>query len=343
MVTSQSFVARIAICNDHVRKALQHLTDRYLDDVKHELDRIVENLGDAQQRHESTVMVLGEQVANARQGVLTEHATSRSHQQQLSTCERTIFLRESTIKEQKSEIKRLRQTHAEAISERLQQHEQNEQNLTKTKLKLYQEGLAEGSWISDIILQGTSPRWPKFLSKSFKQAILRGDKHAVVSLLRSEPILARSPALHYAALAGDTDIAELLRAHGMDINGQCMMGSEENHGGTVYGVTPMHLAIGARNESVIRYLRRNNASFDPPVGPSGKKTTAPPFWLISEHWMNRSRNQDDIIGILNTIKSLGWDVRAKLNKDGSSMQDLAERNLGGRPELKQAVLEELQC
>lgn len=103
----------------------------------------------------------------------------------------------------------------------------------------------------------------------------------------------------------------------------------------------MHLAIGARNESMIRWLKRQGANFEAPVGPTGKKTTSPVFWLVNEHWLRRSGEPEDVVRILRVLKDLGWDVRAKLNFGGKTLRDLVDENVGDRVGLRNAMLEEL--
>lgn len=353
--TAQAHMAgRFAICNEHIRKARQHLTRFRLEDVKGELDGIATNLNGIKRTHETTIQNLQNQLSTAEQNLTIERENSQNLEEQLKSHERKITLRDRTIKDIKQEMKYLRETHDEAITKKLKRQQAD---FTATKMELYQEGLAKGSWLSNIALTSTSPRNPHLLPLSLKQAIFRDVASSVEKLLVSEPGWARSPALHYAALVGSVEIAEILRKRGLDVNEQCIMSSEDNLGGTVYAITPMHLAIGARNEAMIRYLRKEGGRFEKPKGSEKrnisagkkktqhterKKTIAPIYCLIQERWLRREGSVEDVVNILKLVKDLGWDSKSPLNREGETMGLLARRLLEKREELRDAIRKELQ-
>lgn len=193
------------------------------------------------------------------------------------------------------------------------------------------------SWLNNLML---TPTTASTMSSSLKKALILGDKQTVASVLAREPLIG-APALHMAALFGDVEVAKLLVARGVPVNGICDAQSEK-FGQLVHGVTPMHLAIGAQHGDMVRYLHSVGGTFFASDAGRGKRSSAPPLWLISKRWLNMVGDDPKrIVSILRTMKKLGWNTNASLNEGGDTMRSLARKNLSGRIELQSAVLAEL--
>lgn len=173
------------------------------------------------------------------------------------------------------------------------------------------------------------------LSWRLKQAIVTGNQRDVASRIDNGDHVG-PPALHLAALFDELEIAKLLVERGSaDVNGQCTCNSSKP-GLSVYGVTPMHLAIGAQNVKLIRYLARKKGFFG-----RQKRHSAPPLWLLNERWLSKPGNDNPqkMRSVLETMQDCNWDTNARLNEDGKRMRDLAKTQLVSRPALQRVVLQ----
>lgn len=201
--------------------------------------------------------------------------------------------------------------------------------------------LKRGEWLNSLKL--TNPTNER-LDPSLDQAIRSGDVQKVSQILitsRPRPV---APALHMAALFNEADIAKLLIQHGASVFEICEAESETHK--PIHGVLPMHCAIGAQNDEMIRLLKDKGADFKATTTPVNKRhrVSAPPLWLISDRWL-RTTGKDDaasVLRILATMKELGWSKRDKLNEDGDRMAELVEKLKTSRPQLRRAVLEFLE-
>lgn len=70
------------------------------------------------------------------------------------------------------------------------------------------------------------------MSSSRKKALIFGDKQTIASVLAREPLVGAS-ALHRAALFGDVQVAKLLVARGLPVNGLCNAQSEQPGNGSM--------------------------------------------------------------------------------------------------------------
>ncbi|KXT01471.1 hypothetical protein AC578_9533 [Pseudocercospora eumusae] len=178
------------------------------------------------------------------------------------------------------------------------------------------------------------------LSWRMKQAIITGNQKDVASRIDNGDHVG-PPALHLAALFNELEIASLLvERGGANVNGQCTCNSSKP-GKSVYGVTPMHLAIGARNVKMIQYLAENGGNFGRQAAGARQRYSAPPLWLLNERWLSKPGHAEPqkVVTVLATMKDCGWDTYARLNEDGQTMEDLAEKKLASRPALHGAVLQ----
>ncbi|KAF7191761.1 hypothetical protein HII31_06806 [Pseudocercospora fuligena] len=178
------------------------------------------------------------------------------------------------------------------------------------------------------------------LSWRMKQAIITGNQRDVASRIDNGDHVV-PPALHLAALFNELEIAKMLVERGnANVNGQCTCNSSKP-GKSVYGVTPMHLAIGARNVKMIQYLAKNGGNFGRQAAGAGQRFSAPPLWLLNERWLSKPGNAEPqkVVTVLATMKDCGWDTYARLNEDGQTMKDLAKKNLASRTALQGAVLQ----
>ncbi|KAM3417475.1 hypothetical protein BST61_g5719 [Cercospora zeina] len=178
------------------------------------------------------------------------------------------------------------------------------------------------------------------LPEPLLQALVHNDKPSVSRLLAASPQVG-APALHIAALFGDVDFAKSLLARGASVNEVCDARSEHS-GRALNGVTPMHLAIAAQRPDMIRFLRYAGGSFSAPRLRSGQRTTAPPLWLVCCRFLNMFGDDTaKVIGVLRLLKQLGWNKHNELNCKNEDMRMVVWRELGGRVELRNAILAEL--
>jgi len=169
-----------------------------------------------------------------------------------------------------------------------------------------------------VVARASAALFPNDLGK----AIISGDRQEVEVILRSTRSVRRTgEALHIAALFGEVQIATKLLAAGEKVNSSCTTKTREPNG-LCYNVTPLHLAIGAQQDQMIRFLVGHGArmqvdNFHP--GPT--KASAPPLWLLSERWLTLTGCNDPqkVTGTLNCLISLGWDLNFRLNYNGHTM------------------------
>lgn len=157
-----------------------------------------------------------------------------------------------------------------------------------------------------------------------EDAVCEGDHAALVGLLGKEKGFWRSKmrkrgrperltALHFAALFGEKDMARRLLEAGHGIN-------EIPYGYSTI-LTPLTLAIGARQVEMVDYLIAN-----------GARPTEPDTWSsLAGHLMNRSwlmktmsENERDfvpdrIIAIFETLLRNGWDINAPFESSGRTV------------------------
>jgi hypothetical protein len=153
----------------------------------------------------------------------------------------------------------------------------------------------------------------------YKDALIRGDLEAVRSLIdRKVP---SNFTLHWAALFGDVEIAQLLIDTGTRKVGEKCTTSSENGYGTCNNITPMHLAILARRQVMIRCLDKRDAGFGRVRKPDGKLATAPPRWLLVDRLPGLGL--DGVEATIDTLLSLRWNIDAPLCDDEKRILDLA--------------------
>lgn len=195
------------------------------------------------------------------------------------------------------------------------------------------------SWLRDLNLHMNYTSTDPTSASRLQNAIINSDLNSVREALSTNPVLHSSPCLHLAALFGDLDIVRALLDYGVRPNVNCSGRSFRQ--GDLHGITPMHLAIGAQHDSVIRLLRRRGASFSA----FNSKIAAPPKWLVSERWLkmlDRAATGQSTVGILRTLKELGWDQQRVVDPKGRDMRAaLRELDHCGFLEVQVAVRVEL--
>jgi len=190
-------------------------------------------------------------------------------------------------------------------------------------------------WLDNLDLQGPNMNPP------FRDAILEGDLERVRMLLTTE----RGPprfALHFAAVFGEVGIAELLMRHGGKVGATCQTASEKAGKHCPY-VNPLHLAIGARQHAMIRFLDQKQAKFGRPEADS-TQTVAPPRWLLSKICLRVAKCEDpqEINATIDTLLSLKWNINAPLNYAEDTMLDVAMGLVEDRTGFKAAIVKHLQ-
>jgi len=157
----------------------------------------------------------------------------------------------------------------------------------------------------------------------YRAAIARSDKGEVQKLLRANK--SASGALHVAALFNEVEIAKILLEAGSNINATCrMVRLTENPNrpdGWAYTLTPLHVAIGAHQREMIRFLKGKGASLGVPQRSSQdpkKAPMAPARFLLSKGWLRMSRCEDvkEVAATLDVLTSEPgvWDINARLNE-----------------------------
>jgi tetratricopeptide (TPR) repeat protein len=158
--------------------------------------------------------------------------------------------------------------------------------------------------IEEIVCNGDHPALVNFLGK--KKEIWR-------SKFRKHVRPERLTALHYAALFGEIDMARRLLNSGFNIND------------TPYGYTtslsPLKMAIGARQVSMVEFLIGQNAR---PAEPETWATLA--GQLLSRSWIEKTLSEADrdvtanrIVSIMNILLKRGWTINAPCEASGSTV------------------------
>ncbi|KAF2170895.1 hypothetical protein M409DRAFT_18867 [Zasmidium cellare ATCC 36951] len=179
----------------------------------------------------------------------------------------------------------------------------------------------------------------EFLDRSLEQAIRSSDVQKVSQILSSSPpIRPVAPALHIAALANDLQTATLLLAHDPSL-AKISCTAKSAAGKNLHGVLPMHLAVGAQHAQMIRLLHSHGADLLA-VSDKKHKNSAPPLWLVSERWLSWTGKDkvEEVVGILELLRGLGWRKGDRINREGWRMGDLVVRNLESRKALKRGLL-----
>ena len=145
-----------------------------------------------------------------------------------------------------------------------------------------------------------------------------------------------------AAMFNEKDIATALIRYGVDVNEQCKL-SGTTKARFPYGATALHLAIAMQHDAMIRLLVEQGARLKV-IRTSGKVMTAPPRWLIVGYWLEISqcRNVEQVIRILETLLSLGWDINAELTHSGKTFLQLARAYYGHGEEFRRKVVKYLK-
>jgi ankyrin repeat protein len=157
-----------------------------------------------------------------------------------------------------------------------------------------------------------------------EDAVCAGDDLALVSLLNKEKGFWRSKlrkrirperltALHFAALFGEIDMARRLLSSGYNVN-------EVPYGYTT-NLSPLKLAIGARQVDMIEFLIANGAK---PSEPDSWTTLA--GHLMNRSWLQKTMSEVEkhhvpnmIMAIFRILLKQGWDVNAPFEASGRTV------------------------
>lgn len=157
-----------------------------------------------------------------------------------------------------------------------------------------------------------------------EEAVCDGDYSTLATLLNRKKDFWRSKlrkrvrpervtALHFAALFGEINMAQLLLGSSFNIN-------EVPYGYTT-NLTPLKFAIGARQVDMVDFLIANGAK---PSGPDSWSTLA--AQLMSRSWLIKTMSEAEkefvpnrIIAILRTLLKHGWDVNAPFETSGRTV------------------------
>ncbi|KAF2832182.1 hypothetical protein CC86DRAFT_390339 [Ophiobolus disseminans] len=157
-----------------------------------------------------------------------------------------------------------------------------------------------------------------------EEAVCKGDLPTLINLLGKKKGFWRSgmrkrvrpervTALHFAALFGETDMAQRLVNSNFNVN--------EIPFGYSTSLTPLHFAIGARQVDMVEFLVAN-----------GARPTEPDTWsslagqLMSRSWLVKTMSESEkefvshrMILILNILIKQGWDVNAPIETSGKTV------------------------
>lgn len=196
--------------------------------------------------------------------------------------------------------------------------------------------LKRTEWLARLKL---TPNEGEFLDPSLEQAIRSSDAQKVSQILASSPSpRVVAPALQIAALSNDIQIATMLLKYNPALTkSHCTGKTDDNK--NLYGVLPMHCAIGAQHPAMIRLLRDYGADLFAVT--HTKRVSAPPLWLVSERWLGLTGKDDSasVIEILELLRTMGWRKGDKINREGYRMKDVVDINLVSRPVLRRKLLE----
>jgi tetratricopeptide (TPR) repeat protein len=158
--------------------------------------------------------------------------------------------------------------------------------------------------IEEIVCNGDHPALVNFLGKRKEIWRSKFRKH-----VRPE----RLTALHYAALFGEIDMARRLLNSGFNIN-------DIPYGYTT-SLSPLKMAIGARQVSMVEFLIGQNAR---PAEPETWATLA--GQLLSRSWIEKTLSEADrdvtanrIVSIMNILLKRGWTINAPCEASGSTV------------------------
>ena len=158
--------------------------------------------------------------------------------------------------------------------------------------------------IEQIVCNGDHPALVNFLGK--KKEIWR-------SKFRKHVRPERLTALHYAALFGEIDMVRRLLNSGFNIN-------DIPYGYTT-SLSPLKMAIGARQVSMVEFLIGQNAR---PAEPETWATLA--GQLMSRSWLEKTLSEADrditanrIVSIMNILLKRGWDINTPFEASGSTV------------------------
>lgn len=211
--------------------------------------------------------------------------------------------------------------------------------------ELHPNASTRESWLQELNID---------VRADYRAAIARSDKGEVQKLLRANKTA--SGALHVAALFNEVEIAKILLEAGSNINATCrMVRLTENPArpdGWVYTLTPLHVAIGAHQREMVRFLKQQGASLGIPQRSSQdphKAPMAPARFLLSKGWLRMSRCEDvkEVAATLDVLTAQPgpWDINARLNerertKPKRTLMDFAKELDDGV--FKKAVVDLLQ-
>lgn len=189
-------------------------------------------------------------------------------------------------------------------------------------------------------------------SSSYQIAIINSDVGEVRHLLNRRRQVPES-ALHVAALFGEVEIADLLlkdRSSSINVNQTTKvarlssnLGDNQFHS---YGVTPMHVAVGAQQHEMIRFLCSQGGSLHKPSNIDKNKPVGPPRYLLLEGWLDMigCRDPMEVIRTVDLWTSLPrpWYINSYLDAKQKTILDFAMELEIAAPSFRSTLVRELQ-
>jgi ankyrin repeat protein len=194
------------------------------------------------------------------------------------------------------------------------------------------------------------------VNEAFRDAIIDSDERKVKDLIAAGNMPERS--LHLAALFGEIEIARMLIESGRGVDEVCKIAKlrqdvklrrrQSRAGSYNIWVTPMHLAIGAQQQEMIRLLAQSGAKLG--ISPTSKRedperrATAPPRWLLSKEVLRliEYREAQDVIQTVVSLTDVQWNINDRLDHEGRTILDFAHKLEDKRSGFKSAVISGLQ-
>jgi tetratricopeptide (TPR) repeat protein len=207
----------------------------------------------------------------------------------------------------------------------------------------------------------TRRRWLKEfqldkVDKAFRDAIIDSNERRVKDLVTVGKMSKKS--LHLAALFGEVEIARILIESGRGVDEVCRTAKlgqdaklrrrQRRADGYNIWVTPMHLAIGAQQQGMIRLLAQYRARLGIPSTNKRedpeRRATAPPRWLLGKEVLRliECREAQDVIQTVVSLTNVQWNINDGLDHEGRTMLDFAHELEDDRFGFKSAVISRLQ-
>jgi ankyrin repeat protein len=191
-----------------------------------------------------------------------------------------------------------------APSERLEAETVPKNNHLSRKEILARIGCQPKDQIEELVCAGDHPALVNILGK--KKEIWR-------SKFRKHVRPERLTALHFAALFGEIDMARRLLSSGFNIN-------DVPYGYTT-SLSPLKIAIGARQVGMVEFLIENNAR---PAEPESWASLA--GQLMSRSWLEKTLSEADkditpnrIVSIMSILIKRGWNVNSPFEASGNTV------------------------